>query len=818
MTPLRLGALWPCVMTLVVLSGSGLRAQQRQGQAADSTVQAPRPIPLDSIPEAARATASLVVGVPAWIVADSILIRRDSILLDLRTAYASDSTFAPPERLDAMFFDQLGDLEMQWRQLLRRVTTWRGQTAALSERIDGIVDTLTRLQERWRLTRAASWAGLPTAVREQVGIVQRGLDSALANLAPRRGRVFAMQSTGARLDVDITSRIDEVVAAQDRARRQLLRQDSPVLWKVFAQAGGDSTAADSVITAEAPDRFDMVVMYLERQPGRLRVHGALILLAILAFWLVGRQRDAWATSEFALHWPSTLLAHPIAAGWLVGLALTRSIYPDAPRGLYGFGFLVLVPALLILLRQLLGQRLRAPAYVLVLLYSVRVLADTFSWNPIAARFALLALAAGAVAVFLWFARLVVIVPGESTSRGPLPRAGRTIAYGAAALESLAIVVNVLGFVNLADLLISGALATALGALALVALVDVVVGACLVAMLATPVGRLQVVRRNHDHLTRQTTTLVWLMGIVLWMSIALRQFRLLQPVAALLTVSLSTPIHIGSWNFTAGDILLFALTLWMSAYIAGGLRALLRDDILARMDLDRGVPDAVASIAYYLVLALGFVFAAGAAGIDFSRLALVAGALGVGIGFGLQNIVANFISGLILLFERPIQTGDTVEMEGLRGTVQRIGIRASIVRTFQGADVIVPNQDLVAQRVINWTLSDQSRRVEIPVGVAYGSDPAQVMALIRDAAEKHPKAQTQPAVEVLFTAFGESSLDFELRLWTGIDQWIEVRTDILVEIYRAFAEHGIEIPFPQRDLHVRSVDPKIQGLVGGPKES
>jgi len=818
MTRLRFPRRWCGAFLLALLVGPGLAAQQGQAAATDSTVAVPRPIPLDSIPDRARMTASLVVGLPGRVVSDSIIARRDSLLRDLRTTYEADGALTSAERLEALFFDQLADLEGRSRQLQRRLTSWRDQTDVLAKRVQGVVDTLARLQERWRVTRATSWAEIPAAVREQVGIVQRGLDSTLASVRPLHERLLALQGTGAQLDVEITSRINELQAAQDRSRRQLFRQDSPALWRVFDRQAVDSSVVESAVASEAPDPFGAAVQYLESHPKLLRIHAVLLVLAILAFWLIGRRREAWATAEFALHWPSSLLAHPIAAGWLTGLVVARFLYTDAPQSVYGAAFLVVLPALLILVRELLGQPLRGPTYALIALYSVRVLADTFAWNPVVARFALLALAAGAVAVFLWFARVARPELATSTTRGRWRRFGGVIAYAGAGLESLAVLANVFGLVLLADLLITGALATALGALLLVALVDVVGGAVLVVLLATPVGRLQVIRRNRDLVSRRVAGLVHVAGFGVWLSIALRQFRLTQPAMALLTAVLGTPLDVGSWHFTAGDVLLFAFTLWLSIYLAGGLRALLREDLLARMDLDRGVPEAVASIVYYVVLALGFVFAAGAAGIDFSRLALIAGALGVGIGFGLQNIVANFISGLILLFERPIQTGDTLEMEGLRGTVQRIGIRASTVRTFQGADMIVPNQDLIAQRVINWTLSDQTRRVEIPIGVAYGSDPAQVISLVREVAEKHPQVQAHPAVEVLFTAFGESSLDFELRLWTRIDQWLEVRSDVLMAVYQAFAEHGIEIPFPQRDLHVRSVDPNVRGIGGGATES
>jgi small-conductance mechanosensitive channel len=193
-----------------------------------------------------------------------------------------------------------------------------------------------------------------------------------------------------------------------------------------------------------------------------------------------------------------------------------------------------------------------------------------------------------------------------------------------------------------------------------------------------------------------------------------------------------------------------------------------------------------------------------AGIDLNSFALLAGALGVGIGFGLQNIVNNFISGLILIFERPIQIGDAVQVEELSGRVTHIGIRSSTIKTWDGAEVIVPNGNLISNKLINWTLSDQRRRIEIKVGVAYGTDVSLVMETLLECAKQNEKIIEYPAPSVLFEDFGDSSLNFELRCWTSdFASWIEIRSDLRVAIDNAFKEKNIEIPFPQRDLHLKS---------------
>ena len=167
------------------------------------------------------------------------------------------------------------------------------------------------------------------------------------------------------------------------------------------------------------------------------------------------------------------------------------------------------------------------------------------------------------------------------------------------------------------------------------------------------------------------------------------------------------------------------------------------------------------------------------------------------------VVNNFVSGAILLFERPIRVGDRVQIEDLFGIVTAIGIRASRVRTFDGSDVIVPNSDFIAGRVINWTLSDRKRRVILPVGVAYGTQPQRVIELLREVVCSHPGVVADPAPTVLFRGFGDSSLNFEIRAFTEGD-WLEVMSELALATSQALEQAGISIPFPQRDLHLRNI--------------
>ena len=273
----------------------------------------------------------------------------------------------------------------------------------------------------------------------------------------------------------------------------------------------------------------------------------------------------------------------------------------------------------------------------------------------------------------------------------------------------------------------------------------------------------------------------------------------------LTALLTADLAIGSLSITLGDIISFALAIYLAFFASRVIRSLLEEDVLSRVDLPRGVPGAISKIANYFILAIGFFIALAAANFPLDRFALVAGAFSVGIGFGLQNVVNNFVSGLILIFERPIRVGDTIEVSSLRGEVKRIGIRSSTIRTFEGSEVIVPNANLISNEVINWTLSDRARRVDIAVGVAYGTDPNRVIDILLTVAREHADVVERPEPMALFLGFGDSALDFELRGWIrNFDDFLRVNSELGVAVNDALHEAGIEIPFPQRDLHLKSI--------------
>lgn len=265
--------------------------------------------------------------------------------------------------------------------------------------------------------------------------------------------------------------------------------------------------------------------------------------------------------------------------------------------------------------------------------------------------------------------------------------------------------------------------------------------------------------------------------------------------------------VGSLNIIPARILLALIILSVLLAISSWFRAHLERSWLMRTRMDRGAREAMATISGYIGVAIAIITAMSVAGVEFGNLAIIAGALSVGIGFGLQNIVNNFVSGLILLFERPVKTGDWIIVGSTEGYVKRISIRSTQIQTFDQADVIVPNSELISGQVTNWMLRDVRGRIIVPIGVAYGSDTTLVKNLLLDIAANNSMVVTDgstPEPKVLFMAFGDSALLFELRVFIqNIDAKYQVTSDLNFAIDAAFREHDIQIPFPQRDIHIKN---------------
>jgi len=261
------------------------------------------------------------------------------------------------------------------------------------------------------------------------------------------------------------------------------------------------------------------------------------------------------------------------------------------------------------------------------------------------------------------------------------------------------------------------------------------------------------------------------------------------------------------SISAGTILYIILGMIVLSFVSGKIKQLLVRGVLKKAGMEEGVRISIGNVIRFFLLILGALLIFQSAGINLSALTVLFGALGVGIGFGLQTITDNFISGIIILFEKPIKVGDRIELGNISGNVTSISIRATTVLTNDNISIIIPNSEFISGRVINWSHNDRNIRFQIPVGVSYNEDPVVIKRLLLEVAHENEYTLKDPKPDVFFDGFGDSSLDFKLIVWTSnfMDRPLPYKSDIYFAVFAKFRQHGIEIPFPQRDLHLRSAD-------------
>src|SRR5437867_5766928 len=367
----------------------------------------------------------------------------------------------------------------------------------------------------------------------------------------------------------------------------------------------------------------------------------------------------------------------------------------------------------------------------------------------------------------------------------------------------AFVVGAAGNMSLGPLLSAGVLGNGYLALVLYAGIRVADGLVAFALRVRPLCVLGMVQRHRPLLERRAHGLLRGLAIAGWAVFALKYFGLWGAAVELTEAALGAHLRRGSLSISLGDVLEFAVTAGAAVLLSGLVPFVLEEDVYPRLQLGRGLAQALSSLLHYGLVLVGFLLALAALGVDLTKITILAGAFGVGIGFGLQTVVNNFVSGLLIVFERRIKVGDAVQIADVAGRVEQLGMRACTVRTWEGAEVIVPNASLIAEKVTNWTLSDRLRRIDVGVGVAYGTPPEKMLDILLAVARAHPLVLPDPAPVALFLGFGDSALRFELRAWIDrFDLWVQTQSELAVALYTALGEAGFEIPLPQHEVRLR----------------
>jgi small-conductance mechanosensitive channel len=517
--------------------------------------------------------------------------------------------------------------------------------------------------------------------------------------------------------------------------------------------------------------------------------------------------------------PILVFERPYAAALVTTLMVVTSPFFQLTTTVRQLLTIVMLVPMLRVARPMLSAPVASVGYTFCLLFAVDILRQTFSGIRLIGLAIIVAETLAAIIVLFGLRRHYrqIIAERAESSGLILLKLGRFLLM---IVLLVALAAGAAGYARLARLLTPGILVGAVLVILAFTWLRLVGGSVALALRLWPLRLLRMVEHQGELLERRVyRLLIW--GAVLGWSIRyLAYLGLLDSVWSLGQALFAAKLERGSISISVGGVLEFFLVVWLAHLLSRFLRFVLQEDVYPRIDLAPGMSYAASSLLNYIILALGFLAALGVLGVDYNKVSVLVGAFGVGIGFGLQSIVNNFVSGLILLFERPIHVGDTVEIGELLGTVRRIGIRASVVHTLQGADIIVPNSQLVTDKVTNWTLSDRMRRVDLPVGVNYGAEPKKVIELLEQVGRGHPDVLPEPAPRALFMGYGDSSINFELRVWPRqFNLYVQVKSDLAAAVYDAVQASEMSFPFPQRVVKLlHDAEAAAAPAAGAPKKA
>jgi len=695
--------------------------------------------------------------------------------------------------------DELTATEREWQGVVAPINGWKSELQDQGIELDKLVLDLSNLRELWQNSLDSSFGSaenVPPEILQRTKEILASISETQELADSRRADLLRLQTDLSDVGAEADRTRSEIKNARSAVLTKLLVRDSPAIWNIRSgELNGKSLWSSVVDTLDVQAKAFR--QYVLENSGRFLLHGILLILFIIGLYWAQARVDPFVEREPKLERAVTIFRLPVSTALILTLMLSSWLYPQAPRLLSSaLGAAALMPVV-ILLRRIVDKPLFIILYALVTLYFIGLIREVTVALPLVSRLLFLIEMFAAELFLVWFIRSKKLLSRVESRHYGVFRSIRKFLPVALVIFGLAFVANILGFVSLSNLLGSGILRSSYAAIILYAIVEILRSLSIFALRVRPLSSLQMVKSNRHLIRVRFTRITQWVAIVLWALFALAQFSVRDAVFAFMGNVLFSTFTFGSIAISLATVLFFVLVVYGSFLLSRFILFVLEEDVYPRVDIGGGISYAISTVVHYFLLIAGFVIAIAGMGVDLSKFAILAGAIGVGLGFGLQNIINNFVSGLILLFERPVKVGDIVQIGEHQGDLMAIGLRASVLKKTDGSNVIVPNSQLISEEVINWTIADKRRRLDIKVGVAYGTDQTLVLDLLTKATEGNRSVLAEPKPRALFVGFGDFSLDFELRAWTeNTDDWVVVRSEIVSQIYRSMKDANIQIVFPR----------------------
>ncbi|MGB5653068.1 MAG: mechanosensitive ion channel domain-containing protein [Robiginitalea sp.] len=806
----------------LILPLYALAFQQSATALVDSTLlRQPEAIPITSVLSEIESARDEIAVNYEKIKPGKGLIRIDSLynvykeVLRIKEEEAKKFLNSNPNR------QKIDNLILKWEEYKAQLMGWQTDITVYASRNMRLLEGFRNEGKIWNLTlEKAKEEEAPPELISSIESVIRDF-SKIEQKTKQNNNIYLRLQTHINQLLDIQkSVVDALYEKKSSETYDLSYQRHPPFWAVAFGKKKPSQQVDEVRTSTLSDS-------LSGTPELLRTHRTRLLwfvffgTGLFALILYIRNRLRILKPE-GIEAPDSylylMLKMPLITGVFILLAVLKLSLASTPKMIEDFFTLALLLLGIVIVRPRVQQKFKSMLYFSILFWALNTIKTYFWFTSTNYRIFMLVEVLLFVGVLVYYVRPYRETKAEiSNSLGKLVLNLVPLVY---LLSAISVVSNLLGYTNLADFLLKVSLNSAL--------MLIIAYALFLSLSSVVQGWLyqRYLRNLHQSpellifLKKRIQYVIRFIVAVLFVFFFLNLIDEWRTIHEAVSSFMTEPYKVGSLSFTLGSIFMFLFVLTLSYGISRLIAFFLGEEFgfMHFFKLPEGIPAAISLVLRYSIIIFGLVIALAYLNVDLSEFNLMAGALGLGIGFGLQTVVSNFISGLILVFERPILPGDTVEVNNLLGKVKKIGIRACNISTYDGAEVVVPNNNLISNDLINWTLSDSIKRVEVLIGVAYGTDPNLVLKVLKDCALKFDYVLVDPEPSAFFTGFGESSLDFRLLFWVPFEIGLRAKSDVCVEIFNQFKTENIIIPFPQRDLNIKNVSGSSgDGLTGPGKD-
>jgi potassium-dependent mechanosensitive channel len=693
------------------------------------------------------------------------------------------------------------ELAQTWRAAADRLSQWAEYLHHRSEGLERDRAALGRASDLWSLTmQSAAENDLPVEVQTRLSDLMARLRNAQQATAERRKAVLALQSQLAEERFRTDSIIDQIVSVTRVQQRALLSPETTTIWEDIASWRRNRIEPPSFqLSSKAGDLFRQYLIHL-------LVLLSLFLLMVTTLWLFLRRLKSraslWMASENArIRTLAFVVTRPVSTAVFLAVAVEILLLRDTTPFMIGVAVLVLIVPSVRLLPELTGKGLTRAFYLLAILLLALDLMKLVPRVSVAYRSAWLAFQCAILLASVWIWR---VLKARATS-GSWAYIMRTFTAISVLVAVCAILTNAIGMMRLSLLLAQLDLYSYFAVLTIRGTVLILTGMIVAALRTSRLGTVEFAYHHRAELEQQAVNVLNIAGVGAFIVGVLYLSTLLDPLRSNIYHVLNTRFAVGAISISLENVLAFVITAFSALALSSAIRVALELSAYQHLKLSVGQKETFSKLLHYMVLFLGFLVAFGAAGVELSKIAILAGGLSVGVGLGLQNIVNNFVSGLILLFERPLQVGDLVAVGSVEGEVKNIGIRASTIRNGDGADVIVPNAKLISGELTNWTHIDSVRRVNISIATGLDVQPDRIITVLLDVAKQHVQVLSSPAPVALLSGFNGSSLEFSLGFWCDIKLWGAVSSDIRAQLITAFQQAGIDVPSLPQNLQVKVVE-------------